>query len=172
MAEETKMCPFCGEEILAVAKKCKHCGEFLEDIATVNTSKTSTFNDKFDYLKNVNEQWKNRFSIIEQYYQNGNYWKLKQETIELIKDKKISFNEVYNNIYFKNGGFGSSLAAFCFGIFYYLVKGMWQKAIVYGIILLLTAFFLPKGLCMGLGAIWMLFAPFDYYRLKVLGKQW
>ncbi len=28
--EETTKCPFCSEEILKDAKKCKHCGEFLE----------------------------------------------------------------------------------------------------------------------------------------------
>lgn len=26
---DTKRCPYCGEEILATAKKCKHCGEWL-----------------------------------------------------------------------------------------------------------------------------------------------
>lgn len=27
--DPTKLCPFCGESILLVAVKCKHCGEFL-----------------------------------------------------------------------------------------------------------------------------------------------
>ena len=33
MSEETKNCPACGEEILATAKKCKHCGEWLDKSA-------------------------------------------------------------------------------------------------------------------------------------------
>jgi len=30
MEAEKKICPYCGEEIMAAAKKCKHCGEWLD----------------------------------------------------------------------------------------------------------------------------------------------
>lgn len=46
MSDDTKNCPFCGEEILATAKKCKYCKQFLpnedENIAET-TTKTCPF---------------------------------------------------------------------------------------------------------------------------------
>ncbi len=36
MEDATKRCPYCGEEILAVAKKCKHCGEWLDENTQVS----------------------------------------------------------------------------------------------------------------------------------------
>lgn len=61
---ETKRCPYCGEEILAIAKKCKHCGEWLsEDKTQENDSFASSEsedtviaeieNDKDLLLKNI-----------------------------------------------------------------------------------------------------------------------
>lgn len=41
MDNNTKRCPFCGEEIKIIAKKCKHCGEFLEETPNKNTENTT-----------------------------------------------------------------------------------------------------------------------------------
>lgn len=35
MNEQTKPCHFCGEQVLGTAIKCKHCGEFLNQIPPV-----------------------------------------------------------------------------------------------------------------------------------------
>ena len=30
-SRETKLCPYCGKEVMATAIKCKHCGEWLNN---------------------------------------------------------------------------------------------------------------------------------------------
>ena len=41
-AATTKPCPFCAEEIAIAARKCKHCGEFLDGTTPPSVSKTTT----------------------------------------------------------------------------------------------------------------------------------
>lgn len=157
---ETKTCPFCGEEIAYRAVKCKHCGEFLNK----KSSSDRTNKDKIDRL-NIDESWKKRFTLIDKYYIDGCWYKPTDE-----------FNSgIYNTIVFN---FGTFISAVLLGVFYYLFKGMWLKAIVYSIIILILDMILLT-LIPSLGAtvytlcgIFAVFAPFDYYRLKVLGKQW
>lgn len=156
----TKACPFCGEEILASAVKCKYCGEFLNE--TIDRSATS---GKFAGV-DVNDKWKKRFEAIDGVVIDGAWWKYNPLFW------KTSLNERWNMncaIYFSD--FLSTLSAFIFGGLYYLFKGMWLKFLVYMFaIILLSCFIGDNGLMLWI--IWFCFAPYDYYRLKVLGRQW
>lgn len=42
MTDEWKRCPFCGEQILSIAIKCKHCGSMLDGSSGTNRNGTST----------------------------------------------------------------------------------------------------------------------------------
>ena len=152
--EETKICPFCGEEILAIAKKCKHCGEFLID-DNINSNNS---NDRIENAE-VNDKWKERFRIVDVFVLDGMWWKGRPEYWKSSLSERLKYS---CKLYFSD--IGSFIATLLFGGFYYLFKGMWLKFIIYGIFTILTG-----------GIFWVIFpcwAPFDYYRYKVLGKQW
>lgn len=183
MSENTKTCPFCGEEIMETAKKCKHCGEWLdrqseeslqviqcpacgEDISSNATicEHCGEVLGKFANL-DINSKWKKRFEAVQKVSIDGNNWLPK-------KDIQISLKESFECgkiIYLSD--IPSTLAIFAFGMFYYFAKGMWAKAIVYFLIII-AAFAICVPLGYAVAAILWSHAPFDYYRLKVLKKQW
>ena len=117
----------------------------------------------------VDDSWKVRFRLIEEYYTDGIIWK-GSDKIKAMPSKE--FNKIFQNIVFNKKATGTFVSVFLLGFFYYLFKGMWLKAIIYSFVSILG--FVLLG-AIGSYAIWggfAMLAPFDYYRFKVLGKQW
>ena len=59
--KETKACPFCGEEILAVAIKCKHC---QTDLKSDDANKTNKINQKIEIVTEPRDEFDLIKSII------------------------------------------------------------------------------------------------------------
>lgn len=56
--KEKKLCPYCGKEILAVAKKCKYCGKWLKEQETPTADKaepSNSMNEKPQKSLNINK---------------------------------------------------------------------------------------------------------------------
>lgn len=47
MEKKTKTCPYCGEEIMATAKKCKHCGEWLVEVTNEPVQQASVIKESY-----------------------------------------------------------------------------------------------------------------------------
>lgn len=125
----------------------------------------------------VSEKWAETFEFIEQCYSDGIPWKASDwfKSLPSRERRQFSFSKIY------------PLRRFCLvyllGPLWYLFKGMWLKTIVYisafiGLNCLIALVFpdlddsFYRHVGAGLNAVWAMMAPFDYYRLKRLEKQW
>ena len=74
---------------------------------------------------NVSESWKTRFKIFNKYFCDDKVF------FQLKKEYRLQSLDILNSIYIKNGGIWTTLGAYFLGVFYYLLRGMWLKAIIY-----------------------------------------
>lgn len=67
-----KKCPFCAEEVQEDAKKCKHCGEFLDQAGKATSSAgNETGDDRFDsFIDFVKQEYPSYNVVSKNYKQN------------------------------------------------------------------------------------------------------
>ena len=145
-------CRGCGKEIHETAPTCPNCGA-PQDATPINSS---------NEIESVSDSWKRKFDLFE-----------KAGGVKSSNLRKLSFQERMK--------VGFSIWAFLFGPFFYLVKGMWKKAISLSGVSVLVIIILEM-VCMVLGipdtitnvvfpAIFASRANVDYYKKVKLGDN-
>lgn len=122
MEQETKRCPYCGEEILAVAKKCKHCGEW-QDEYNQNSQQKGTTDDHIDSYNDDDN------------YGNGNDHNHKESII---------FKVVYKMFYYV--GIGYIILCYILHHFYdVIIFNGWVAGIGCTVFGIMTLYYIFKG---------------------------
>ena len=130
-------CPKCGKEVIEGARFCQSCGEAMPNFREHQIVESEPIrSEQSNYYNNSNP-----YIYEKPYY---------QERFATFDANGGKFTPTWN------------WAAFLFGIFWYLFKGMWAKALI-----MLLAVFVFAG--MPAPVFWIycgLFGNWDYYLLK------
>lgn len=160
---DEKYCTECGNIINIKAEFCSKCGARQFSSSTIHSNITNDIE-----TLDVSEGWKVKFKNIQ---------RAKPSSFGLIPkfeetDKTLIKNAMKLNI-----------LAFIFGPFYYILKGLWKKAISLFLVLFVTGMILeilwniifdsnmPIYIYFGINVIWGLNANIDFYRKKVLNEN-
>jgi len=99
-------CRGCGKEIHETAPTCPSCGAPQSAPKPQSSTTAAPSNE----LESISDSWKIKFELLE-----------KAGGVKLPNAKNLSFGERMKVV--------SNVWGFLFGPFYYLVKGMWKKAV-------------------------------------------
>lgn len=118
-------CPYCGEEIRAVAKKCKHCGEWLDkDNATENNADSK--NTEKEEKKEEGDSEKNQKIIVQPniVVQNTNQVRQEQNVVVSSKSDDSPSGCLLTQLLIVAVGLGFAFHGFWYGVAAFILLGI------------------------------------------------